>query len=168
MKTECDECDKDFMSSIILQRHIMSFHDGDYERKSIPIKTENQKIVMKKGRKAKKSHKCETCGKKFSSNSNLWSHNAYVHGNKKDHKCEICGKGFSTKSDLLKHGKYVHEGLRNYKCETCGKGFHRPCRLKEHIENVHENVFNCAIKLISYRLGFVFGRQSLHSINGLV
>ena len=83
-------------------------------------------------------HKCESCGRSFSSSGALKSHIHVVHEGRKDHKCESCGKSFYRKTELLSHNRYVHEGRRDHKCESCLKSYSKASDLKKHIRNVHE------------------------------
>ena len=43
---------------------------------------------------------------------NLEKHVNAVHHGKKDHKCEICGKSFTSGGDLRKHINAVHNGKK--------------------------------------------------------
>ena len=46
--------------------------------------------------------------KRFSTGGNLKIHVNAVHNGQKDHKCDSCGKAFSTAGSMRKHNKSVH------------------------------------------------------------
>ena len=90
----------------------------------------------------KKDHKCETCGKAYTSTYKLKRHINSVHEGLKNHNCETCGKDFNLKSTLRRHIRNVHEGLKNHKCDLCVNAFTCKADLKAHIANVHEGKNN--------------------------
>ena len=67
----------------------------------------------------------------------LKKHIHTVHEGHKDHKCESCGKSFSSRQMLKKHIHAIHEGHKDYKCESCGKSFSQAGTLKKHIQGCH-------------------------------
>ena len=56
------------------------------------------------------------------------------------HKCESCGRSFSSSGALKSHIHVVHEGRKDHKCESCGKSFSQSARLKMHIDSVHNSL----------------------------
>ena len=68
----------------------------------------------------------------------LKKHINSVHNGQKDHKCDSCGKAFSSTGDLKKHTIAVHKGQKDHKCDFCGKLFSLSGYLKKHI-NVQHN-----------------------------
>lgn len=78
-----------------------------------------------------KPHKCETCGVRFRSRSNLGKH-FRVHTKEKPYKCNICGKPFRLLSDSKRH-RLVHTGEEPHRCNVCGKCFALSSNLTKHI-----------------------------------
>ena len=61
-----------------------------------------------------------------------------VHEGNKDHKCDDCGKIFSSLQVLEKHLHRVHDGYKDHKCESCDKSFSQAGNLKTHIHIIHD------------------------------
>ncbi|KAI0890403.1 uncharacterized protein GGS22DRAFT_13139 [Annulohypoxylon maeteangense] len=64
---------------------------------------------------------CNTCGKSFSSQGRLNSHN---HRHEKKHRCMQCDRRFSESRDLRRHIQSVHERIWD-QCPQCGKRMKR-------------------------------------------
>ena len=91
----------------------------------------NLKVHINAIHKKLKNHKCESCGKSFS--SNFLKKHINIHKGHKDFKCFSCGKLFYDRTSMLKHFKEVHEGRKDYKCDECGKSFTQLGNMKKHI-----------------------------------
>ena len=60
-------------------------------------------------------------------------------GHQSDHKCDSCGKSYSSKGYLKAHVQSEHEDHHeDFICDTCGKGFPLKSHLIRHIQGVHE------------------------------
>ena len=57
-----------------------------------------------------KDHKCDSCGKSFSSAQMMKYHIKAIHNN---HKCDICGKSFSQGRFLNRHINAIHNLQNN-------------------------------------------------------
>ena len=79
----------------------------------------NSKLVNVKS--VGESTTCETCGKIYSSKSNLTKHKR-IHSGEKPYKCDICDKKCTQKGNLNKH-MLVHSGKKDFQCHVCHKRF---------------------------------------------
>lgn len=69
-----------------------------------------------------------------------------VFGFGKKFKCETCGAKFSTESELMEHNKTHMQSMSatapqsqamSYKCSTCGMSFGSQAELMEHNKRAH-------------------------------
>lgn len=74
--------------------------------------------------------KCEICGRVFDVYRHLTEHMA-VHRIDKPFTCKICNKSYSRATVLSQHMK-LHTDETIYKCQVCGKGFPNALQQKEH------------------------------------
>ena len=117
----CGLCNYIFRNQGDLKYHLFEFH---VDRQS----TKSTKQILDKNEK----HKCNTCDKKFISESLLKSHYKDIH--KKSHKCDICGKSYEQIRNFNYHVKMNHADLPNLKCDICGKTYKEEQYLQKHIK----------------------------------
>nr|XP_033482952.1 zinc finger protein 664-like [Epinephelus lanceolatus] len=91
---------------------------------------------------AKKSFKCDTCGKALKFKCHLYTH-MRIHTGERPYPCKICGRDFRYNRDLKVHMR-THTGENPFICKTCGRSFRENSYLKLHMR-VHtgEKPFEC-------------------------
>ena len=97
---------------------------------------------------AVKDFKCETCKTKFAQIQALNKHVKMVHlkQNKKV-ACELCDKDYSSNGDLLSHLALVHGQGETFQCKLCDKSLGSMRYLKAHVRRVHrEKPSNALLK----------------------
>jgi uncharacterized Zn-finger protein len=115
-----------------------------------------------------RKHKCETCNKRFPSQSLLKIHNRIpklviacdqvpksfstngsliihkrIHSGEKPYACDVCQKSFTLKGNLLSH-KILHTGEKPHQCDFCPKKFAHSNNLTDH-RRIHtgEKPYEC-------------------------
>ena len=155
-KRVCPFCNKQFIHPYHAKRHIKNEH------KEAPFKCSHcEKKFQSKQAKAyheaanhsssnTSSHKCQTCGKKFGSETNLKSHMKYAHSDKKQEKCKHCDAMFKQKKNLRAHLAHVHghDQMKEkyceddeqiiFKCKDCDLTFNYKRSLALHRKTKHE------------------------------
>lgn len=78
------------------------------------------------------------CLQCFPEKSKLVAHEM-THTGTSPHKCDICGKYFTTGSALKAH-KNLHLGVKPFVCTGCGKTYLKNWHLQQHIRKAHHTV----------------------------
>ena len=150
----CDSCDITFCRIDAFYRHLKKVHNkgqGPYQcnvcnkRFNTPGNLGRHKNIAHLGKLPNRIvHKCDVCGKTFSSRFILLCHQK-LHTKLNLHQCEICLKNF-TRTSALKNHKIVHTGERLFKCNICPKHFSRIYTLEIH-QRLHtgERPFQCDV-----------------------
>ena len=86
-------------------------------------------------------HKCQQCGKTFSSNKNLKEHVKRIHQGGL-FKCPQCDAKFNVKANLTRHLKTHNEAKEVFTCTICAKTFATKDNLKRHMRT-HPAVESC-------------------------
>jgi uncharacterized Zn-finger protein len=105
-------------------------------------------------------HACRSCGKSFSSKSNLTAHKK-IHSGERPFECLVCHKRFRQKAHLQKH-ETTHSSATPYQCNVCDKAFGHISNLNTHMAT-HSNVrpYQCGDCGKSYKDSASFKRHRL-------
>ena len=122
----CHKCDKAFIHSNQLRKHISVNHPIIQEPKLYTI--------TKDGR-----YSCNICNKQFAQNGGVNRHYRKDHLNIV-HECNLCTYSATAKYDLQSHIKFRHSGI-GFTCEYCQQTFQLKYALKEHLTKTHN--FQC-------------------------
>ncbi|XP_055389144.1 zinc finger protein 852-like [Condylostylus longicornis] len=116
------------------------------------LKVKNIKKLQNVNEKtpSKRKCKCETCGKRFSNNSNLLEHRKlHWPAEKKEanfFKCPHCDARYPRKGKMLIHVRTKHLKERPFVCQICNKEFSSNHHLVRHKRNIHDkNESTCPI-----------------------
>lgn len=131
MKYQCSACNEQFRSKAMAKNHSCIIDRTDDSQAEI-ISISNTREV------------CPTCGKSFSTKSNLTKH-MLLHGEKK-YGCPHCPKFFHLDVYLKEHITCVHYKIFKYQCNVCGRLLKSKTGLIAHTRIFHAKnaeVFPC-------------------------
>ena len=98
-----------------------------------------------------RQHQCTECPMSFELSSNLSKHKM-SHSTDAPHKCDVCGKGFSTLSDCNTHQHFVHH-KKTFPCpiKKCRARKSSKKELNDHIKSSHPVWnFKCEVCTMSF------------------
>ncbi|KAJ3010852.1 UNVERIFIED_CONTAM: hypothetical protein HDU68_001945 [Siphonaria sp. JEL0065] len=137
---ECNYCQKLFVSSGNLKKHIL-IHTGQRPFKcSYCPSTFNQNIHLKiheRTHTGEKPYVCdfEGCLKAFGDPKSAITHRR-SHTGERPFGCDYCPRMFSCKRGAIKHMR-IHLGIKPYKCDLCPMTFTQSGNLKTHQKRKH-------------------------------
>ena len=160
-RVECDQCGKTFKNPNNLKRHVLchikaryecekchkTFRREDYINSHICVDESGNKVKIKKYKRTGEvlrtepgisSCVCATCGKSYSSISNMNKH-MLTHDEPKE-KCHECGKMFHLKINLKQHLRYTHATTLQCVCKKCGKMLKNRNSVYSHMKQFHSGV----------------------------
>lgn len=118
-----------------------------------------------------KKFECETCFKRFSSRSLCEGHKNRVHLDIRNFICSTCGRAFTSKTNLSQHER-VHTGEKPFKCnvEGCDQSFKtHSAKYAHHQIHRGQKAFRCKFdgcnEQFGGRSGFKKHRQNVHGIS---
>src|SRR5277367_4712106 len=112
------------------KREFYEFGDGDAIVKDEDEENERAAGDERQSNETEKKYACDTCGKRFTKQSNLKIHEI-IHTGKKLFNCGDCGKRFTQKAHLTQHLR-IHTGETPYQCGHCPKRFKSSYELRQH------------------------------------
>uniref|UniRef100_A0A3Q2CU63 C2H2-type domain-containing protein n=1 Tax=Cyprinodon variegatus TaxID=28743 RepID=A0A3Q2CU63_CYPVA len=111
----------------------------DQGRNSSLDHEEPEPLQIKEEQQNEKPFECLSCGKSFTSKSDLDKHNR-IHTGEKPFTCTICKKNFSEKGNLTSHMR-IHTGEKPFSCNFTEKD-----SLTSHMRiHTFGNPFSCTI-----------------------
>lgn len=115
-KTECNKCNKIFLTVADLQEHVAQTH---------PIRKINKPDSDPVFRTTKRSpYVCNLCNKTFSRFCDLLDHDEIQHDDlPKRYRCGVCSKMFLMEDRAKVHYNFYHtktKGTMNFQCSFCG------------------------------------------------
>lgn len=116
-KTECNKCNKIFLTVSDLQEHVQMTHPNK--------KNKHDSIDTTVLRSSKRSpYVCHLCNKTFSRFCDLLDHDEIQHDDlPKKYRCGVCSKMFLMEDRAKVHYNFYHtktKGATNYQCSYCG------------------------------------------------
>ncbi|CAH2062493.1 unnamed protein product, partial [Iphiclides podalirius] len=187
---KCHVCGRGFITSSKMHRHALT-HNGSWDdasqkvKQEIKTETEGEEVKKRKkrpkeepgaegesqpGRRRKRPHACDFCGKRFLHLETLQVHRRCHDGESPPLKCRFCLASLGDAAALEEHEK-THDGPRPYLCTLCGKGYkkretmvyHRKQHSaeKQHLCGVCRRAFGSRAKLRQHAAAHRPGRYAL-------
>ncbi|KAL8557903.1 hypothetical protein ACOMHN_064337 [Nucella lapillus] len=110
------------------KRHTKTDRENNYGGLMYHLFMKGDKLIHVGNRK--KSLVCESCGKVFTTTSNLEAHKL-IHSGDNPFKCDVCCKTFAQASNMKKH-RVTHTGHKPFVCDVCSRGYKTVGSLKRH------------------------------------
>ena len=139
----CEFCNKIFLYSYSLKRHLGARHGKDQKQFSCDVchKQFNRKDVLNTHKKTihdgnrepRRSFPCQFCKKSFV-HEESWRRHHQLHIDKQEYPCEHCGKKFKNKHYLNDHKKSHITGKKRFQCHTCHQKFDHSSHLNNHMK----------------------------------
>lgn len=116
-KTECNKCNKIFLTVTDLKNHVKLTHPAKIDKQNITEIT-----VMRTPKRS--PYTCHLCNKTFSRFCDLLDHDEIQHDDlPKRFRCGVCSKMFLMEDRAKVHYNFYHtktKGTINYQCSFCG------------------------------------------------
>ncbi|VVC30212.1 Hypothetical protein CINCED_3A019429 [Cinara cedri] len=116
-KTECNKCNKIFLTVNDLQEHVTLTHPGKKDT------ADHSELIMWKTPK-RSPYICNLCDKTFSRFCDLLDHDEIQHDDlPKRYRCGVCSKMFLMEDRAKVHYNFYHtktKGTMNFQCTYCG------------------------------------------------
>ena len=127
----CKDCGKVFTNKARLKKHVTYSHlkTEDCPHCGVQVSSTYLKTHLKI-HLGIKTHRCQECGKRFSTATGLKNH-ANVHSDERRYKCTICGVQFDLPCRAKDHAR-IHTGEKPYVCDICGESFTKMGTLTRH------------------------------------
>ena len=143
---KCKECSKAFFFEMDLRIHLTNTKHGF--GRTLPCPTCDYKAYRKRHLEhhiiehhtTERPFECEICGKGFSNERNLKTHQE-THDSTRKFECSVCNKKFKNKKHLTVHDK-IHRQEYSAQCEYCDAKFVQRQNLKPHIKKHHPELVN--------------------------
>lgn len=143
MRVNCKYCSKNFISNMILSKHISSEHPGEVN--DIPVEKEPEDQQQQENNVLSDSLKVlysdvegEISQKNETSEEKDDKKKIKKENNGKLYACDECERTFNHPSSLMYHKESVHNDGRRFICCKCGKSFTHKQLLQRH-QMVHSD-----------------------------
>ena len=111
----CQHCGKEFNTQGGRYCHISTAHSTETVQCHICAKSFNKTAIYPHMLSHKPKEPCTICGKVVSKMRNHME-TMHQNESEMKHRCDVCGRGFSTPQKMRDHNMSVHLKLRPYKC----------------------------------------------------